>query len=357
LICFAAGNDGEEPQLNRVSPPGTAKNVLTVGASKSFRQLPVQVRFPSSPRFPQGAALPNLSKDADNQNDVASFSSRGPAQNNRRKPDIVAPGSWILSTRSSVCVDDTGPDGIPDTNDEDGILTHDEAVGYGLPGGPVLGGGDHATPSLPQGIPAAAIQNYMYDSGTSMATPITAGACALVRQYLMEIRGHTPSAALVKAMIINGAVDMGMGIPQIGQGWGRIDLENTFSSGSAQVQFDDSLNSAVATGDIRTYQLSVVSTAAPLVVTLVWRDPASNTIQNKLHLRIKEPTSGTGFTSDDIANIRNNVQKVVIKAPKNGIYHIEVEGINVTKGVPELSPALRQDFALVVANTNALSQT
>ena len=63
---------------------------------------------------------------------------------------------------------------------------------------PVLGGGDHATPSLPQGMTAAGIQNYMYDSGTSMATPITAGACALVSQYLMEIRGHTPSAHLSK---------------------------------------------------------------------------------------------------------------------------------------------------------------
>lgn len=112
------------------------------------------------------------------------------------------------------------------------------------------------------------------------------------------------------------------------------------------------LNNAVATGDIRTYQLSVASTSVPLVVTLVWRDSAGNTIQNKLHLWIKEPSSGTVFTSDDIGNIRNNVQKVVIKAPKNGIYHIKVEGVNVTKVVPELFPALRQDYALVVANTN-----
>jgi subtilase family serine protease len=42
----------------------------------------------------------------------------------------------------------------------------------------------------------------MYDSGTSMATPITAGACALLRQYFIEQLGVTPSATLLKAAII-----------------------------------------------------------------------------------------------------------------------------------------------------------
>jgi subtilase family serine protease len=53
----------------------------------------------------------------------------------------------------------------------------------------------------------------MYLSGTSMATPLTAGSCALARQYLVQQRGHTPSGALVKAIMINGAVDIGLGVP------------------------------------------------------------------------------------------------------------------------------------------------
>ena len=68
----------------------------------------------------------------------------------------------------------------------------------------------------------------MYDSGTSMASPITVGACALTRQYLIQERGvSNPSAALIKAIAVNGAVDMGMGIPNNEQGWGRINIRNS----------------------------------------------------------------------------------------------------------------------------------
>ena len=126
LICFSAGNEGDKPEFNNITPPGTARNVLTVGASESERPLPSSVRFPPSPIYPNGPSIPNLSSDADNRNHVASFSSRGPVQNNRLKPDVVVPGSWILSVRASVCTADLGPDGISNSQDEDGVFTHDE---------------------------------------------------------------------------------------------------------------------------------------------------------------------------------------------------------------------------------------
>jgi hypothetical protein len=123
---------------------------------------------------------------------------------------------------------------------------------------------------------------------------------------------------------------------------------------SNQIQFDDSLINAVATGDTRTYEFSI-STSFPLAVTLVWRDPADNAIQNKLHLRLRETSSGNLFTSDDINDIRNNVQKIVIKVPQTGKFEIEVEGIDVIKGIPELLPEIRQDYALVVNNADSLT--
>jgi subtilisin family serine protease len=343
LILFSAGNWRRNmwgTWLTGVGSPGTAKNVLTVGASESVRPLPGTVHIPGEP------PRTDIDDVADDQGDVAWFSCVGPAQNNRQKPDVVAPGTWILSTRSSVSVADT---------DEDSTWTHPEAVGLGLPGEPIFGLATEDAPDAPPGSGPDVTENYYFSNGTSMATPLTAGSCALLRQYLTEQRGHTPSAALLKALIINGAVDLGMGIPDTGQGWGRVDLTNMlFPPGTNRVQYDDTLANAVATGDVRSYDVWVSSAAAPLVVTLVWRDPAGSTIQNRLHLRVIHVDSGAEVVSDPIANIRNNVQKVVIDPPIVGQYRIEVEGVSVMTGVPDLT-GLRQDYALVVANAIGFS--
>ncbi len=359
LILFAAGNSAPY----RVSAPGSAKNVLTVGASESERPLPTSVQFPNSPEyppaeFPGGPVLNGLDQVADDADDVASFSCPGPADHNRRKPDVVAPGTWILSTRSSVSTADVGPDGWPGTQDEDGVFTHDEAVGMGLPGEPVFGAGDQDTPGPPANAGPNVTENYYYSSGTSMATPITAGSCALLRQYLVEQRGHTPSAALLKALIVNGAVDMGMGVPHTGQGWGRLDLPTSVTPpGSSRVQFDDSLANAVRTGDINAYDVWVTSTADPLAVTLVWRDPAGAAIQNELIVRVVEVVTGAEFVIDDIADVRNNVQKVIVDPNQVGHYRIEVEGVDVSTPVPELAglTQARQDYALVVSGAIGFS--
>ncbi len=114
------------------------------------------------------SAIP-ISNDpiSDNPNGVAAFSSRGPTDDGRIKPEIVAPGTNIISTRS-----------------------HMPNASY------------------------SAIYNddYVYDSGTSMATPMVSGMAALVRQWLNEERGMAaPSAALVKALLLNGAAAYGAG--------------------------------------------------------------------------------------------------------------------------------------------------
>ena len=80
VIVFAAGNDG--PGSGTVGSPGTAKNVITVGASENVH-----------PFGTDQCGATDL--DANLADDIAYFSSRGPTADGRRKPDLVAPGTHV----------------------------------------------------------------------------------------------------------------------------------------------------------------------------------------------------------------------------------------------------------------------
>ena len=371
LILFAAGNAG--PGASTVSPPGTAKNCLTVGASESQRPLPATIHIdpnlqdndsnPATPKVNVPLQLP-MGTQADNPDDIAGFSSRGPTNDtgdSRIKPDLVAPGTFILSCRSSVSTADVGPDGLPSVppsfyaDDKDGLATHDEAVGRGLPGARFFGTWNENTPDAPAGSGPIYQQNYFYDSGTSMATPITAGATTLLRQYLRQQRGiASPSGALIKALLINGATVPAAqsNVPDNTRGFGWLNMENTIRPvPTGQQSFADDIQLAVATGDVRHFQVQLADPAQPFRVTMAYTDHPGKGIQNRLYLRVITPAAVT-IDGDVTAfpTVSNNVQRVHIDAPAPGLYTIEVHGIDVTHGIAALLPQVRQDFALAVIN-------
>lgn len=376
LIVVAAGNAG--PGASTVSAPGTAKNCLTVGASESVRPLPASINItPNLQDHDHNAATPkvsvplvgnNFALQADNADDIATFSGRGPLNDTgdtRTKPDIVAPGTFILSCRSTLSTADLGPDGlahIPNNldglyaDDADGVPTHAEAVGSGLPGAPIFGSCVELAPAAPAGAGAAALQNYFYSSGTSMATPITSGVMAVLRQYLRQRRGlASPTAALMKAMVINSArLPAGAApLPDNTRGFGWLDVQQLLTPApTGQQSFSDDINLAVATGDIRQFSVQVADPALPLRVTLVWSDSPGKGLQNRLYLRLLPPGGAPAIDGDITAfpTARNNVQRVHVAAPVAGTYIVQVHGVAVSFGIPALAPALRQDFALAIIN-------
>lgn len=372
LILFAAGNAGTAG-ASSVEAPGTAKNCLTVGASESVRPLPASITLdpnpqdddfnPATPDVNVVLTLNNLDRGADESDDIATFSGRGPTVDNRIKPDIVAPGSWILSCRSQVSTADVGPDGMSHVgplttfyaDDADGVATHAEAVGRGLPGAPFFGAWNQNSPDAPPGSGPSYQQNYFYNSGTSMATPITTGAAALLRQYLRQHRGiGNPSAALMKAMLVNGAtVPAGVSnAPDNNRGFGWLNLENTLTPPpTGQQTYSDNVDLAVATGDVRSFSVQLADTGHPFRVTLTWNDDPGSGIQNQLYLRVIAPDSAV-FDGDVTAfpTVSNNTQRVHIETPMAGTYTIEVNGVAVLFGIDAHLPQIRQDFALAVIN-------
>jgi len=192
---------------------------------------------------------------------------------------------------------------------------------------------------------------FMYEGGTSMATPLVAGCAAVVRQFLLTKQQHSPSAALVKAMLINGARPIHgqyappevSALPDNSQGYGRVDLAATigpYPQGASVVFNEEAI--ALDTGESEDTQQAVAA-GETLKVTLVWTDPPGDSLQNDLDLIVTAPdgrelhgnvTPGaTGFDRS------NNVEQVVVVNSTAGAATIKVRAFR------NVSP---QTYALVV---------
>lgn len=347
LILFSAGNEGVDTDANGVidldsiGSPGTAKNCVTVGASENARPAGSQPKpgrdgnwdqLGNPRRWPALHAAGHISDDVDG---MAAFSSRGPTDDGRVKPDVVAPGTNILSTLSSVFPANETPLW--------GRVADDVRLQPG----------------------------YCWSGGTSMSTPLVAGAVALIRQYLVDERRHTdPSAALMKAVLVGGAralpgqfpgeVPAG---PNPVTGFGRVDAAQAVSPGGANGPlFADDPDDAVATGQIRTYVLHDVDPGSTLTVTLAWTDAPSPAgiggLENALYLQVRDPAGQ--LTDGDVTafpTATNNVQQIVIDTPAAGNWLLRVRGVSVTQhapGVPR-SANPRQCFAVVASNGTELT--
>jgi hypothetical protein len=190
---------------------------------------------------------------------------------------------------------------------------------------------------------------------TSWATPITAGTAALVRQYYLEGWFPTgtkraedkiehPSAALVKATLLNSTVDMqGVnGYPSDLEGWGRVLLTNTLffaEEGTPKLFVRDIPNATgLHTHESHTYNVAVTD-GRPLKITLVWSDSpalalASRPLVNDLNLIVTSPDGktflGNHIGEDGISveggspdNI-NNVEMVIRNQNLQGVWTITV---------------------------------
>jgi len=318
LALFAAGNSGADKNKDgkidegSISSPGTAKNVLTVGASENqvFKggiQRPIKDLKPAQELWPAEPIYSSFLSD--NPRGIAAFSSRGPTRDKRLKPEVVAPGSNILSSFSRE------------------------------PGANTLWG--------------AYDEYHVFSGGTSMSTPLVAGAVAITRQMLVEkAKISNPSASLLKALIMLGSEDLfpgqyGIGAhqelnprPDYHQGFGLVQLPKIQSL----VERGNFVEGLAVDAKMVAYKVSL-NAGDQLEVILVYTDApgtanSGRSLVNDLDLSI----TGPGNVALLSQSRTDNFEFLKLSAPIGGEYELRIDPVRIAVMHPKLQG---QPFSLV----------
>ena len=359
-FAFAAGNAGPCMQaagtVHGMDSPGSAKNVITVGASENVRSLSIANGGNDSAG---NDACGETDANANSADDIDCGSSRGPCADGRMKPDLVAPGIHITGGVPQVTPPPT-PVGLGNA-----ISCFDAEGVCALPNSGTVGNTNNFFP-LNQ-------EFYTESSGTSHATPVVAGACALVRQFFVNSNFDAPSPAMTKAFLINSARYLtGEGandtLWSASQGMGEVNLGTAFDSAARFLRDQVAGDTFTATGQRRVFAGQVTDSTKPFRVTVAWTDaPGSTTgaaYNNDLDLTVTvggQTYKGNVFkgqysVAGGKADTKNNVENVFLPAGVSGNFTVTITAANINSdGVPNDGSALDQDFALVVYNGTAAS--
>jgi hypothetical protein len=276
LSLWAAGNERAYGNCgtgySTTGVPATAKNPIVVGATNS------------------------------NDHSMTYFSSWGPVDDGRIRPDICAPGCQV-----------GGDGGITST----------------MPGG-----------------------GYGAMCGTSMATPVTSGVSALMLQQMRRLFGplYRPLPSTMKALLVNTAQDYGNVGPDFQFGYGEIRPQAGADAIRGRFAL---LERTLDQGDEEQFQFSVETGLPVLQVTVAWSDVpgaqlAQHELVNDLDIYLEAP-SGTHHNPWILdpanpsapatrgADHRNPMEQVTVTSPQAGLWTLHVAGTTVPEGPQQYS--------------------
>lgn len=292
-VCWAAGNERSGGSdycgslgmtWGTIIPYGTSKNCVTVGAINS------------------------------NNSTMTGFSSWGPVDDGRIKPEVVAPG----------CQSD-GDHGVTSTR---------------------VGGG------------------YITLCGTSMATPTVAGCFAQwLGRYKELYPGQVPLGSTLKAAFVQSADDIGDPGPEFDFGYGRINVPNALDIVESAAFFEDEITD----GDTLSWTFAFDGNTPDIRFTIAWDDPgaaenANPTLINDIDIRVKsggplpvtfrpwqmnpnDPEGNATVGEDHTNNLEQVYRDTHLMGP--GTWTLLVIGHNIPSGPQKFSIAHTPGIVLV----------
>ena len=300
-IVVSAGNERGDSGDGTFPPDGpydcitgfsTAKNVFTIGAVNKLN---------SGYSSPQDVVM-------------SSFSSWGPVDDGRIKPDFCAPGVGLLSSSNE------------------------------------------------------SVDSYAISNGTSMSSPSVAGAVSLINEAYLTFNNSLLKSATLKGLMIQTALEAGSSPgPDYQFGWGLVSVDGAVDF----IQKIDGLNRRIVEGTLNNGDEIALELnpkqGEKITATIAWTDPAGNPVERSLDPVDLMLVNDLDLTIEDLGgtvaepwilnpampsspasqgnNFRDNVEKVEFESPDAKPYTLRVSHKgNLVNGA--------QDFSLILEYTS-----
>ena len=188
--------------------------------------------------------------------------------------------------------------------------------------------------------------------GSSGAAAIVSGIALDLQQAYKDLHGNLPSSALVKAILLNSADDVGAKGVDFASGYGAVNAYKAMITVLNAQYFNGNLSN----GATDVLNLIIPANIKQLKLTLVWNDPpatanAAKALKNDLDLELTLPATTqlwqpwvlSHFPNVDSLQklpVRkrdslNNIEQITLDNPAAGNYQIIVRGSNITTAPPQ----------------------